>query len=164
MKFSTRRSRVNKALCALDNYHEAIPLDAINRILEKNGFMLTQEDDTRWSGFFCGESGRAAINVADMTQVTYAYIRINKTQELVDAVMMPDNGRSCNFNRNFPMYTMVDQQEITKEEYETFHAMDMQTMDVYDESTMRWNRTTSMLILEWYKMPSGRYEINTYMS
>lgn len=169
-KLATRRNRVNKALTGLDNYHNAIPLDKIQKILAKHGFMMLQEDNTEWAGFFCGDEGRADFNLTDTTKANYAYLRLSESGELVDATRMPDNGVTWEFTSaywkpkpgNSPY--SISQETISKEEYETFHAMDMQTMDVYDESTMRWNPITCMLCMTWYKMPSGRYEIVAYMS
>lgn len=167
-KLATRRNRVNKALTGLDNYHNAIPLDKIQKILAKHGFMMLQEDNTEWAGFFCGDEGRADFNLTDTTKAIYVYLRIHQTGELVDATRIPDNGSAWDFTGEYwesgdSPYT-VDQEVTSKEEYETFHAMDMQTMDVYDESVMRWNPIHSMLCMTWYKMPSGRYEIVAYMS
>lgn len=48
------RSKINKQLHGLGNYHKDIPLDEIFEILESNNMIALQEDGTKWSGMLIG--------------------------------------------------------------------------------------------------------------
>ena len=160
---STRRTAANKALTDMGNYHDAIPLSLIQDILARNEFILLQEDGTEWSGLFCGEEGRADIQVCDLESgAQYYYLRRPHDGIVVDAVRMPKNGRAFYRMPDAPDHDVV-QEDITKAEFETFHAMEAQIADIYDESTMSYD-WCCYLSLTWYKMPSGRYEIVAYVS
>ena len=53
------KGRINRALHALGNYHEQIPLDEIFNILKEQKVIVLQEDGTKWSGMVTtqGECG-----------------------------------------------------------------------------------------------------------
>ena len=88
------KKKINKALYELDNYHPHIPICDIEKIIiNESGYVLLNEDNTHFEAIFCGEQGRADINIGHY------------------------NGAI-------------------------------------------WN----MLHLTWYKIPSGRYEIVSYVS
>ena len=57
------RKKINRELSALPNYHEGIPMDLIENILEKYGLLILQEDNTAYEGIFTGEEGRAQIAI-----------------------------------------------------------------------------------------------------
>jgi hypothetical protein len=99
------RKKINRELSALPNYHQGIPVDVIENILEKYGLIILQEDNTAYEGIFTGEEGRAEIALG----------HINTAHE--------ENGLTA--------YTPID---------------------------------NSMLIMTWYKMGSGKYEIVSYLS
>jgi hypothetical protein len=99
------RKKINRELSALPNYHQGIPLDLIENILEKYGLLPLQEDNTAYEGIFTGEEGRAQLAIGF----------INTAHD--------ENGISA--------YTPID---------------------------------NSMLIMTWYKMGSGKYEIVSYLS
>jgi hypothetical protein len=48
------KSKINKEIHALGNYHLEIPLQQIMDICEKYGVVLLQEDGTKWGGFLLG--------------------------------------------------------------------------------------------------------------
>lgn len=50
----TQKNRINRAIHALGNYHEEIPLGRIFEICQENGVKVLQEDGTPWSGFLVG--------------------------------------------------------------------------------------------------------------
>lgn len=60
---ASTRNKVNRELSKLPNYHEGIPLDLIENILEKYGLLILQEDNTAYEGIFTGEEGRASIGL-----------------------------------------------------------------------------------------------------
>jgi len=41
-----------------------VPIDKIVDVLKSHRIVLLQEDNTEWSGFFCGAEGRAFIRLA----------------------------------------------------------------------------------------------------
>jgi hypothetical protein len=103
----TRKS-VNKIICHIPTYHNEIPLQFISEILKANGLVLLQEDNTKWSGFLCGESATVSFDLGWLCSNECApYTDYRKTFEKIE--------NAC-------------------------------------------------LRLQWYKMPSGRYEINAYIS
>jgi hypothetical protein len=99
------RKRVMKDLSAMPDYFVGIPIEEIDAVLNKNGLLLLQEDNTPWDGLFTGAEGHA--------QIAIGYLN-TKTQV---------NGLDS--------YTPIE---------------------------------NSMLIMTWYKMQSGKYEIVTYLS
>lgn len=164
MRMSTRLSRINRKLHSLGNYHDSIPLGTIRSILEQHGFKLLQEDGTEWSGLLCGDQSEAIFDLADMEKGTeYFYIRDLSSEEVVDAVCIP--GSLIAMNRYDYFAALASNRELTsRAEYETFHAMGMQITDVYDEATARFKPSKQALRLTWYRMPSGRYEVISYIS
>lgn len=48
------KSKINKMIHALGNFHKEIPLDQIFTICGQNGVVVIQEDGTKWSGFLMG--------------------------------------------------------------------------------------------------------------
>ena len=52
---------VNEALPG--NYYKGIPIDLFQDALNKEGFVLIQEDGTRWSGMFLGAEGEAFMEM-----------------------------------------------------------------------------------------------------
>ncbi len=159
-----RLDKINKRLHAMGTvYHDAIPLDRIQHILDSNGFLTIQEDGTEWSGFLLGAEGRAVFELCDLdTSAGYYYLRHDG--EAVDAVRIPTNGSSWDVNGDVPLDANYVQEPISRAEYDTFHAMGCQTVDVYDETSMRYSSCSRTLCLSWYKMGSGRYEITAYVS
>ena len=99
------RSKINRELSKLPNYHVGIPLDLIESILEKYGLLILQEDNTAYEGIFTGRDGQASIALG--------YIN------------------TANEKDGITFYTPIE---------------------------------NSMLIMTWYKMESGRYEIVSYLS
>ena len=79
---TTTRSRMNRQLSALGNYHPSIPLDDIFSCVSSNGGMVVQEDDTPWSGFLCGEKGNANMRILfpDNSKPMYLYIAWEKME------------------------------------------------------------------------------------
>ena len=63
------RTRMNKALCGLDNYHQGIPLGTIFGILEDNHYVPLQEDNTKWDGFICGDEGQTTFPLGDLNEI-----------------------------------------------------------------------------------------------
>ena len=169
-KIGTRLRRINQKLNDLGNYHVGIPLDRIDSILQQHGFMLIQEDGTPWSGLLCGEEGQVIFDLADIGSGEFAgyyYLRDPETDEVIDAAIIPKNGRNFHCNKGMPMKWQLGkmkQEEISFDEYQTFHAMEMQVMPIYDRTTMSFFICKHALSLSWYKMPSGKYEIVSYIS
>jgi len=46
-------------------YFTEIPINIIGDALKENGIVMLQEDNTEWSGIFCGEQGQCIIILAD---------------------------------------------------------------------------------------------------
>lgn len=91
------RTKINTEIYAITKgYHRSIPLNGMFEVLTNNGLIPISEDGSEWSGFLCGESGRADIGF---------------------------KCANCNL-------------EISN----------------------------SMLVLSWYRMPSGNYEVTAYIS
>ena len=103
------RTRINKTLCRLPNYHQGIPLGTIFGILKDNHVVPLQEDNMEWDGVICGAEGQTTFPLGDLNEIRH-------------------NVLVC--ERDEPTYTPVD----------------------------------NVLCLSWYKMPSGRYEVVTYVS
>jgi hypothetical protein len=58
------KNHVNGFLAEIGReFHESIPLGAIFDSIRAYGIIPIQEDGTPWSGFFCGESGSAHIEL-----------------------------------------------------------------------------------------------------
>jgi hypothetical protein len=102
---ATIRKKINRELSALPNYHEGIPINIIENILEKYGLLILQEDNTEYEGFFLGDESH--------TEITIGHINTAHQED------------------NITFYTPIE---------------------------------NSMLILTWYKMGSGKYEIVSYLS
>ena len=94
------RKELNKQLP--NNYFPEIPLEKIFNTLLQNNITALQEDGTKWTGFLCGEKGRAVFDLGNI-------------------------------------FTKNDQDQYEK----------------YDNV---------QLILTWYKIQSGNFEIVTYIS
>lgn len=64
---SKLRNKINKEIHILlkPTYFETIPLENIFKILNDNGIVALQEDNTEWEGFLVGAEGRATIELAD---------------------------------------------------------------------------------------------------
>lgn len=102
------KSKINRELTALPDYHTEIPLDTIEEILERYGLIILQEDNTSWSGMLMGSDSQ--------TTFTLGYIATGvKNSENWDATT----------------YTPIE---------------------------------NAGLVLTWYKMQSGKWEIVTYVS
>ena len=50
------RKPANKDLNNFPTYHDCIPFQDIQNILEKHGMIALQEDYTEFAGFFCGDN------------------------------------------------------------------------------------------------------------
>lgn len=60
------RRRLNKILNTYlpdDVTYETIPVDTVQDILNREGFVIIQEDGARWGGTLCGENGEAMFNI-----------------------------------------------------------------------------------------------------
>lgn len=59
------RKEINKGLrVTSSSKHSAIPMYEITNVLEAHGCVILQEDNTKWSGFFCGEEAQVYFNLA----------------------------------------------------------------------------------------------------
>jgi hypothetical protein len=63
MNKQTTLNHINKSLSELPVYNSTIPLDDIFQIVKDNGGLVVDESGEEWSGFLCGESGRAVMAV-----------------------------------------------------------------------------------------------------
>lgn len=65
---SSTRTKINKAFDKLmsNTYFQGIPWDKIEKILEDNGVVALQEDNTKWAGLFSGRDGKATIDLAPL--------------------------------------------------------------------------------------------------
>lgn len=160
-----RRRAVNLFLNELGKkYHDAIPLNRICQNLEKNGFLLLDEDGTPWSGFLVGSQGEAHFFVCDIpADAGYFYIRRRADNMALAAMILPKEARKMYLNS---IYCDFDVEETTFVEYETFNAFGANTDDPIVKkfgSIMFKPSGRTSLRLTWYKMSSGRYEIVAYM-
>lgn len=59
------KARIHKAIHFNINksYYPYIPIDEINKALNTFGLILVDEDGTRLSALFCGESGEALLDI-----------------------------------------------------------------------------------------------------
>ena len=67
------RKAANKALAALPNYHESLPIGTIDAILTGNGFTATEP------AIYCGREGRAAFQVGPRTFLTLTWYKMPET-------------------------------------------------------------------------------------
>jgi hypothetical protein len=104
---SNIKTKLNKELALFNNYFPSIPLDEVNDVLKRYGYLIIQEDGTPFSGFLCGENSRASFEIGSLME---------KSNDGVGGLAS---------------YGKID---------------------------------NTTLQLNWYKMPSGRYEITCYMS
>jgi len=63
------RNKANKDLREVlkKTYFSSIPLDEIFDVLNSNGLVALQEDNTEWSGILCGTNSRMDLPLADIT-------------------------------------------------------------------------------------------------
>ena len=57
------KNYLNKGLSFFNNYFPHIPMEKINALFECYGYLLIQEDYTKFEGFFCGEVGHTTIQL-----------------------------------------------------------------------------------------------------
>lgn len=70
------RRKVAKDLRVVLNaiyFDGGVPIDDITESFEWNDLVLLQEDNTEWSGFFCGAEGEAFIRVAHKDNIEGYY-------------------------------------------------------------------------------------------
>lgn len=61
---ASHRRRINDEVSDIaTNARRDIPLDRIDNVLRKYGYLLVQEDGTPWSGFLTGREGRTNIEI-----------------------------------------------------------------------------------------------------
>ena len=105
---SAVKKKINKKLQEINSppYYDEIPLDNIFNILEENGVVPLQEDNTKWAGILVGAEGNTKMNLA--------------SKDVVSEVVGNEN-----------LYIPY---------------------------------ANTMLILTWYKVDNGKYEICNYVS
>jgi hypothetical protein len=65
----TRKSLNNALRSALPgNYYNGIPIGEMQEALRKEGYVLIQEDGTKWSGMFLGSEGEAFLQMGKLDQ------------------------------------------------------------------------------------------------
>ena len=52
-----------------ETYFDSIPLDEINKALQKNGMIMLQEDNTEWAGLLVGYEGECWIELAPVNTI-----------------------------------------------------------------------------------------------
>lgn len=64
------RSGINKALneALPGNYYDAIPMEEIQSTLQSEGFVLLQEDGTKWSGMLLGDDSSALFQIGRLSE------------------------------------------------------------------------------------------------
>ena len=58
------KKAINKVICNLPTYHDAIPLADIFSELAKHNIIVLQDDNTVWSGILCGNNEHVYFNLA----------------------------------------------------------------------------------------------------
>lgn len=63
------RKKLNKVVAAAlpGNYYEHIPLEQIDNVLRKEGYLLIQEDNTEWSGMLLGADAEAFFGIGKLS-------------------------------------------------------------------------------------------------
>jgi len=56
----------NVFLGKFNNYLKEIPLTDIFKTLQDVNLIILQEDQTKWTGFLCGEKGRAVFDIGNI--------------------------------------------------------------------------------------------------
>lgn len=76
-------------------YFEMVPISEIMSIMEQQGVVLLQEDDTRFEGFISGREGRASINVGDINNVDDdgVYVQFTNSMLILTWYKMEETGR-----------------------------------------------------------------------
>ncbi len=144
---------------------DTIPLDLIFEKLQDKGFLPIDLDGREWCGMICEPDGQTYMDLCDLeTGAGYSYIRYEG--ETIDAVRMPMNLRPFSHTKEAQEKQIwnVEQVECTKAEFETFHAMGCQLIDIYDESTMHFDHCHRCLSLSWHKREAGGYEILAFVA
>lgn len=62
------RKKLSRAVhaCVKEVFYDGVPIGPIDDALRANGCLLVQEDGTPWSGFLCGDQGRAMLDIASL--------------------------------------------------------------------------------------------------
>lgn len=86
LKPSTRRV-LNKCLASILEpvYFKQIPMREIIGMLDENGYVLVQEDNTPWAGILIGCEGRARFNIV----IKDGMVPIGNTTLLIHWYKMP---------------------------------------------------------------------------
>ncbi len=165
---ATKRTRLNRIAKYLNQVGReswsGIPLDAIFSKLEANGFVVLQEDGTRWQGLLCGTEGRATIDLLEFDPAECEYFAVveDKTGDVIDIFHLPvDQEPDCHL-KVYPGYTISSR---TRSDYETFQAFHEDApINSSHAYCICYKPCKHMLCLSWYRRESGRYEVTAYVS
>ena len=67
----TPKTTIMKAFHKMGDYFPYIPMDEMMNIVAQNGGMVVDEAGNEWSGWFCGETGQATIDVTGIKGAHY---------------------------------------------------------------------------------------------
>jgi hypothetical protein len=73
MDAKTRKSINAKLHDLCTQLYPSIPLDQIETFLEHDGYLMLQEDNTKWAGMLIGREGREVFELAD----SFVYETVN---------------------------------------------------------------------------------------
>lgn len=76
IKASVRRRVADGFQIITKDYHFEIPLDCLFEVLRREGINPVQEDGSPWSGFLCGEDGRAYFDLQGQDGRSLDYVLV----------------------------------------------------------------------------------------
>lgn len=67
---AAERSKLNRALneALPGNYYESIPMEEVQSALQKEGYVLIQEDGTKWSGMLMGDDSNTIFEIGKLSE------------------------------------------------------------------------------------------------